>query len=216
MTSGTYGLEDDGLQFLRELGINGLLVTLFSLNPAIHDRITGLPGSWEILWRVLQHGQALGLPLVLNCIAMRPNRPGVKELHAYAGEHGIPLRLDVKLMPRWDSSFHVAELQLDEQEQVELFRELGEEESAEPHSTTSDLPPGGCGAGWDRCYITPQGEVWPCNEVQHPCGNLRGEQSFATLWQKSATLCRMRQLLSTPQEAMVRLCDIVPRGQMAP
>lgn len=41
---------------------------------------------------MLHQGQALGLPMVLNYIAMRPNRPGIKEVHAFAGSQGIPLR----------------------------------------------------------------------------------------------------------------------------
>ena len=195
MTSGTCGLKEDRLRFLRELGLNGLVMTLFSLNPVIHDRITQFPGSWEILWRVLQRGQALGLPIVLNCIAMRPNRPGIKEVHAFAGSQGIPLRLNVKLDGRWDGSLLPDGLELPEEERIEVFEELGEEETIELDCTPSDLPPGGCGAGWDHVLYHPTRgtlalygcpislrQFTPGGIFCHPVAGIRGlSQSAAAL-----------------------------------
>ena len=97
MTSGTLGVTRDTLRFLAELGLNGLLMTLFSLDPAVHDYLTGIPGSWARLWTTIREAKAAGVPVVLNCIAMRPNASQVEAVRDFAAGEGIPLRLDANV-----------------------------------------------------------------------------------------------------------------------
>jgi len=42
MTSGTLGVSRDILRFLAELGLNGLLMTMFSVDPTVHDHLGDL------------------------------------------------------------------------------------------------------------------------------------------------------------------------------
>jgi radical SAM protein with 4Fe4S-binding SPASM domain len=50
-----------------------------------------------------------------------------------------------------------------------------------------------CRAGQQSVSISPYGEVWPCNALPLPCGNLR-EQSFASIWSGSTDLAEVRDL----------------------
>jgi radical SAM protein with 4Fe4S-binding SPASM domain len=50
-----------------------------------------------------------------------------------------------------------------------------------------------CRAGQQSLSISPTGDVWPCNALPVPCGNLR-QQSFADIWWGSTELAEVRDL----------------------
>jgi MoaA/NifB/PqqE/SkfB family radical SAM enzyme len=211
MTSGTYGLQERELDFLKDLGLNGLLMTLFSLDQEVHDRITGMAGSWSILQQTIETGKALGLPLVLNCTALGINYSGIPKLKDYALAEGIPVRLDVNLSPRWNGRPHPAGLALTPEQQQYLIEEVGvnhednKEWAAHPEPGKPSYP--GCGAGENLCYITPQGEIWPCMEVPWPVGRCQEREEFSCLWEHSTILQEVRRQLGQLDESHPRLCD---------
>jgi MoaA/NifB/PqqE/SkfB family radical SAM enzyme len=194
MTTGTVGINRDILRFLGELGLNGLVFTLFSLNPAVHDGLTGIPGSWAILQNTIREARAAGLAVVFNCIAMRPNAGDVKAIKDFALQAGIPLRLDARLSPRWDGAPHPPGLALDPEEQDNFYQEVGlkSDETREPATIAWDPEVRGCGAGEGRGYITPWGDLYPCIEVPVACGRLLDQSSFRDLWETSPRLREVR------------------------
>jgi MoaA/NifB/PqqE/SkfB family radical SAM enzyme len=195
------------------LGLNGLLLTLFSLDPTVHDHLTGTPGSWARLWGTIREAKAAGAPVVLNCIAMRPNAGQVKAVRDFAGKEGIPLRLDTELSPRWDGVPHAPDLTLDPEEQENLYREvgLGQEpgHSRERATTAWNLDARRCGAGENSGYITPSGELWPCIEIPWSCGRLQGEAEFPSLWKQAAPLRKVREMQAKGELMDTRLCDAI-------
>lgn len=53
LTNGTLISEDD-IDIFRNIGISALQVPLLSSDPAVHDYLTGLPGSWEKACRTIR------------------------------------------------------------------------------------------------------------------------------------------------------------------
>ncbi len=208
MTTGTLGVNRDTLRFLQELGLNGLLLTLFSLNPAVHDHLTGMPGSWAVLQDTIREARAAGLLVVFNCVAMRPNVGEVKAIKNFAQQEGIPVRLDAKLTPRWDGAPHRPGLALTPEEQKNLYKEVDLKSNEPRERVTTGWGPDvrGCGAGEYLGYITPSGDLWPCIEIPMVCGRLLEKSSFRELWETSPRLQEVREV----QERLVddqRLCD---------
>ena len=212
MTTGTL-IDRDGLKFLKDLGLHGLLVTLFGLHAPVHDGITGVNGSWEKVMQTVRMGKELGVPMVLNCIAFPINASELRPIRQFARQADIPLRLDYLLMPRWDGQPHASDLVLTPQEKSRILEELEEEGEQTTDPTDgcahSDLPKGGCGAGWRFCYITPIGEVWPCIDIPVPCGRLtgNGEQLFEAIWRDSPVLKKLRPIMTAPKEQGM-LCKV--------
>ncbi len=210
MTSGSQGLDQEGLRFLKDLGLQGLLVTVFALKALVHDGITGLNGSWERLMQTLRRGKEMGLPMVINCIAFPLNSGELRPLKQWARQEGIPLRMDYVLMPRWDGQPHNPELVLTSQERVRILDQLEESEEAgdqNPGCAFWEPPLGGCGAGWRSCYIPPKGEVWPCIDIPVSCGQLNGKQNFAEIWRESPVFQKLRPVMDKPKEEAM-LCRV--------
>lgn len=207
MTSGSRGLDQEGLRFLKDLGLHGLIVTVFALKASVHDGITGLNGSWERVMQTLRRGKELGLTMVMNCIAFPLNSGELRPLKQWARQEGIPLRLDTVLNPRWDGQPHKPGLVLTPQERTRILDLVEEAEDQSPSCELLEMYVGGCGAGWQLCYITPTGEVRPCLEIPVSCGQLNGKQNFAEMWHESPVFQKLRPVMAAPQEE-VMLCKV--------
>jgi MoaA/NifB/PqqE/SkfB family radical SAM enzyme len=205
-SSGTWKLGDEQLKSLAELGLEALLVSVYSLDSEVHDQITGIPGSSALLWRTVERGLSAGLQVVFNCVVMEANYSGVSDLIDYAGERGIPLRVDDLIKPRWDKQPHQAGLALDGPAHEQLTRIVYGPEQ-EPPGQAPDLE-WRCCAGMYHAYISPRGEVWPCIDLPIPCGNLRDGESFESLWQDARMMHEVRAWQSDMAGKRERLCDL--------
>jgi len=214
ITSGTLGLDADKIRHLAELGIEALMLSVYSLEPTVHDGITARPGSWERLWQTINACRSRGLVVVFNCFALSLNYPGIIALKQFADQEGIPFRLDGTLTPRWDGRPHAPGLALSREVMTRLYQEAGWDEEKGRRQGCPSVPPelefSDCGAASNTCYLTPQGEIRPCIEVSYHCGHLDQGVEFNTLWEDSPGFQEVRKLQKQcpPEE---RFCDFVQR-----
>jgi AdoMet-dependent heme synthase len=210
MTSGSLGPDTEGVAALRDIGIEAVFVSLYSPEPSVHDRFTGVPGSWSKTWRTIQECRARGILVVVNCSATTANFSKIAALKHLTEQEGIPLRLDPRLSARWDASPHPANLILPPEKVEQIYAEWDPQEREKGGLT---VPPehdyNGCGAGLSVGYLSPQGEVWPCIELPYVCGRLDQRQDFAAIWEDSAVLRRMRELQRGFVPPEVRPCDFL-------
>jgi AdoMet-dependent heme synthase len=212
MTSGAWMVEADLVRPFRELGVLGIYVSLYSMDETVHDGITRTPGSWAAAMRTLETCRTLELPVALNCMVMGPNYHGIMELCEFASRERLPLRWSPELGPRWDGRAHPPGLGLDSEQKALLDRELLDtaiiEKTRENLGHSPDFDRIGCAAGYGFGYITPQGEVWPCLDVNWKCGSLAGPEDFRCLWRDSAALREVRRIQQSLDASKERLCDI--------
>jgi MoaA/NifB/PqqE/SkfB family radical SAM enzyme len=213
MTSGINGPDRGQMSALADLGLEGLYLSLYSLEAAVNDRVTGLPGSWEKAWRTLQACRNQKVPLIINCTALTLNFLKVAELKRFADQEGFRFRLSDQLIPRLDGLPHPPGLILGPGERRQLAKKMGTPE-ADLRPEPIGLPEGTqrktrttCRAGFSFGYISPRGMLQPCLEVPWVCGQLPGEASLADIWQKSATLGRWRHMVNQLGTGEVRACD---------
>jgi MoaA/NifB/PqqE/SkfB family radical SAM enzyme len=210
MSSGTMGLEDKQIEALAELGVAHLIFSMYSMDPAVHDRITGVPGSCAKLIRSIEACRARDLQVVLNCLVFSLNRGDIMALKNFSDRHNLSLRLSYDLSPRWDGRSNPAEeLALGEEEARRFMNSLGlgqPQGPTEKVTTPLEVENQGCGAGSILCYIDPGGEVWPCVEVPLACGSLGQDPDFPSIWEGSPALHWVRQAKTGPAAEM-RFCD---------
>jgi MoaA/NifB/PqqE/SkfB family radical SAM enzyme len=218
MTSGSRKLDKRQLRSLKDSGVQAILVSLHSLEPELHDRITGVTGSWMQVRRTMEACQALGVMVVLNTFALSINYRSIPALKTYAAQEDIPLRLDDNLSPRWDGRLHPDGLGLNLSQRQWLYKEVGGENGngKKEAATVPPGPQGGCSAGASRAYLNPRGEVWPCLELPWPCGRLTQGTKFSKLWQESPILNWLRPLLSRDQEVDEPFCVYLRKKRIRP
>lgn len=208
-TSGTFGLSNGQIQNLAELGIEALYVSLYHLEAPVHDEITGMAGSWKRLWKTIERCQAHSLNVVFNCCVMSNNFLGVPKLKKFAEQKNITLRLDDQLTPVWDGSPHTTAVALSTEDKRWLYHELGEpfpeEACREPLTVPANFEDKACDVGFFKCYITPQGVLWPCMELPWSCGSIIDED-FTKIWVDSSTLNMVRKIQEENKPFEAPLC----------
>ena len=204
---GTNGVlvTDAVVEKMIECGVQGVAISIDSLDPDKHDRFRGGPDAWEYSVRALDVCRAHGLQVLVQTTVMDMNYSEIPQMLAFAREKGAwshnlyflvqtgrgqqmndlsAERTDAMLsnLVDWQDQYRPM---LVRSKCAPQFKQIAYEKGA------SGLESGGCMAGTQYCRITPQGDVTPCPYMTLVAGNVR-EQSFGEIWRTSALLQELR------------------------
>jgi AdoMet-dependent heme synthase len=205
-TTGTYGLESEQIRALADVGIERVLVSVYSLNDHVHDTITGRPGSLARAMATIRGCKDAGILVGMNCLVFGLNYEHFKEVITLGLEEGIGLRIDERLTPRWDGQPYPENFILDATSLHAVMDYIREADVREPASV-SHPDKYACIAGVSGCYISPQGVVRPCIDTPWICGDLARGDEFHQVWSDSAMLHHIRQVQEEFASTEKRLCD---------
>jgi len=222
------GLSYERACRLKALGVETVQLSLDSTDPAILDRMVGLPGYHRRAFRVLANLQRAELKVRVNTVLTPFNVGTAGGLIDYLGELGNVVRLSFS--PYGRSLFcHQDELFVSEQDLDRVNRQIAERFARYPHMPISLGGAGPapeiedeeerrlnwerrafCTANRDGFVILPEGQVTVCEELyDHPeflIGDLK-TQSVMEMWNSPAA----RALLYPDQAAVpdgpCRTCD---------
>jgi radical SAM protein with 4Fe4S-binding SPASM domain len=209
-------LIDDSVALrLRDNGVVIAAVSLDGLAAETHDRIRGLPGSFDKAVKGIRALNKAGILLHINITAMEYNVTQIDSLIALVDELKTGILLIYQLVPVGRGRV-IEGAVLDKAGNEWLINFMAEaqqrtnaimESVAGPQywpfllkksHITSGMPLRlaekvfhGCAAGRGFIYIKPNGEVWPCPFVEVSCGNVR-QSSFEEIWTGSEILNQLR------------------------
>jgi len=205
LTTGHH-VHDARADFLATLRPIQAELSLYAARHELHERITRSPGSWERTVAAARRLLARKIPVVLKAPVMEANVADVEELAALAQQMGAEYSFDPKITAMETGEQTPTALRMKAASLRTFYAGpmrsyLGETYApGTPGATAADggadmrpLHHTPCRAGQQSVSITPYGDVWPCNALPLPCGNLR-VQSFAEIWRGSAELEEVRDL----------------------
>ncbi len=204
---GTNGvlIDDRVVAKMQECGVQGVGISIDSIDPEKHDSFRGGPGSWKHSVRALEICKAAGLEVLVQTTVMDENRDEIPRLIDFARDKGA-WSFNLYFLVQTGRGQQMNDLSADSTE--ELLTELVDvQESYRPMLVRSKCAPqfkriayergrgglesGGCMAGTQYCRITPSGDVTPCPYMTVSAGNVR-EQSFTEIWTGSPVLTALR------------------------
>lgn len=181
-------------------------VSLYSMNPKIHDGITQREGSWDKTKSAIERLHAADVPMRISCPTMRQNFDGYIEVLKYAEELHISAQTDFIMMAKANHDMS----NLDNRLSLEQTRTLLEmvvndnlqteseyfdpkhKENLKSAEDRSEEPL--CGAGVDKLCLNANGNYYPCSGFQdYPVGNCF-KQSLRDVWENSPQLKYVRGL----------------------
>ncbi|MFB3816106.1 MAG: radical SAM protein [Candidatus Methylomirabilales bacterium] len=191
-------------------------LSLYAADPAVHDAITGVPGSFHRLIQAVRRLKAHGLRTCLKTVIMKPNAADLERTHRLGRDLDVFTHTySCELSPRVTGHAGIpAQYQLDEAEMYEYLAspvwsrwltpvpEQSPEEAALAHPA--------CAPGVNGCCVDPYGTVFPCLALRVPMGNIR-ETPFRTLWTSPPP--RIQEFLALKTYADLpecRACDLTP------
>lgn len=204
---GTNGVlvTDRVAQKMIECGVQGVAISIDSLDPKKHNSFRGGPNAWELSVRALDICRANGLQVLVQTTVMAMNYDEISELIKFTREKGawsFNLYFLVQTgrgQEMNDLSPELTETMLsylvDEQDR---HRPMLVRSKCAPHfkriayeKGLGGLESGGCMAGTAYCRITPQGDVTPCPYMTVVAGNVRAK-SFREIWETAPILQQLR------------------------
>ena len=195
-------LQPEMLQQLKDAGLFGLMVSVHSPDPAVHDAFTGVPGSFDLACDTLRLCRRMNLVAAMNSVLSEEEirQGGVERLMSLAREldcdyvqliHPKPAGLwlgqeegmqqDPAVLHAIEQ-YHLCYNSRHFHDFPSLAAQVYEEKAANV----------GCSAGAvDRFYVNAFGEVQPCEFLNISFGNVNTEP-FETILQ------RMRSYFPVP------------------
>lgn len=188
LTNGTL-FDDDLVDRIAIHDPMSVEISLYAAHPDLHDRITGVPGSFEKSVAALRRCREHGLNIAVKTMLLRHNLDAFDALERLAIELGARFAFDYMLVPSDSGASRMAEHGLTDKDLDRFF-----DRRAKPTSESLIAPDPAaplCGAGCATVAVNPFGEVFPCLAIRESVGNLCME-SFSNIWH-SARLDKLRK-----------------------
>lgn len=181
-TNGTL-LDRDSVEKIKNVNPMGVEISMYSMSPEIHDRITGLPGSHALTAAAARECRQAGIPTVIKIVLMKYNAGEFPAVRDFALGLGAGCKFDFVLVPSDNGVPLMDRHGISEKRIEELVRELGD--PGRPPLPPPPLSSPLCGAGSSVLCVNPEGDVYPCLAIRSVAGNVR-ERLLPEIWNDSA------------------------------
>ncbi len=206
--SNLIALKDEQVSQLRDLNISLIQVSLYSMDPEIHDLITTVKGSFAKTKAAIEKLVAADVPVQISCPVMKANRKGYRAVLEYANSLKIKAQTDFIMMA--EANFDTANLanRISIEETEELLRDIMDYDPVYKQEILTKRPISEeikfnlerykkqrlCGVGYDNCCITANGDVYPCAGWQGMVlGNVY-KQPLQEIWENSEKVKELRKI----------------------
>jgi radical SAM protein with 4Fe4S-binding SPASM domain len=189
-------ITDERARRLRELGVRQVDVSIYSVEPGLHDAVTKIPGSLERSLAGIERLRAARVGVKINCPLMAATVGGYRDVRALAERLGVACGIDPMITARNDGDLTTVRLRIG---RAAVKRVLGDAAlNTDPLPTVvpdvrPDLDEVACGAGHNACYVSAYGDVMPCVALPLACGNVR-ETPFAEIWANARAMREVRAI----------------------
>lgn len=207
LLSNLIALDDSLIPVLREANVSLVQVSLYSMNPDIHDTITTVKGSWQKTKDAIEKLIAADIPIQISCPLMKANKDGYVKVLEYARRLKVKCQTDYILMARSDLDTSNLANRLSVEECRGVIRDIVCNDIDYKEKTLTKIPLSEkmlydknfckrpvCGVGFDNCCITVNGDVYPCAGWQgYILGNVY-KQSLRDIWNNSERVKFLRSI----------------------
>ncbi len=166
---------------LKELGVRIVTISLDSSDPEVHDHSRRHPGCYRKVFEAVANAKAAGLEIFICTILTPENLKNgdIYQMVNLAAEKGVTLTVNVSCaMGGWTKCHGVL---LSDEELVRYDQIV-----SSPHvrwEGGSNYMKEGCPAGVEKIYISPYGDVMPCNFTHISFGNV-AEEGLPVIWNR--------------------------------
>ncbi len=204
--SNLIALRDEQIPFLKQANIAHIQTSLYSMDAAIHDKITSIKGSWGKTKKAIEKLVDANIPVQISCPLMNANKDGFVDVLKYAESLHTIATTDYILMAEanWDTDNLAHRLSVNDVEKAmrsvleyklqkgELFQNSGLSKDINDNEIIKSHP--ACGAGLSSLCILSSGDVCACPGWNGlVCGNIQ-KQPLKKIWETSEQLNKIRKI----------------------
>ncbi|QWV94653.1 radical SAM protein [Geomonas oryzisoli] len=195
-------LTDEIVEEMKSNSLLGVQVSLYSMDPEIHDAITQTKGSLDLTINAILRLKENDIPLQISCPIIEENKNSYKDVLKWAKEHNFHVTYDYVLIAGCDNTTDNlrSRLSFNDIEQVingkiadePGYLELLEKEAEDKKNITpNDIV---CSVCHSSICISDNGNVYPCAGWQgYVVGNV-DKESLKDIWNNSRNVQYLRGL----------------------
>ncbi|MFZ4857692.1 MAG: radical SAM/SPASM domain-containing protein [Desulfuromonadaceae bacterium] len=196
-------IDDQIVSLLKDINVNMVQVSVYSMNPIEHDAITKLPGSHQRTLSAIEKLLNADIPIQISCPVMKGNRQAYKNVLTWAYGKKIRAQTDFIMMAMADGDTSNLAHRISIPETEELLKDIIEVD--DNYRQTLDLPPKTldlekyarqpvCGVAVDNICVAADGNVYPCSGWQgYQVGDVK-KQRISDIWENSEKLKYLRTI----------------------
>lgn len=200
-------------QRLKEDGLKNATISLYSLDPLVHDVMTRVRGSHEKTMRAIEFCREAGIQVSINSLLSKQNITGIFALEDWALEKDLALKVDPMITPKLNGDMEPTKYRASEEQLRWYYQEkIKKWPNGKPRASGETAENYTCNAGKGKCAINAYGDLFPCIEIRDSLGNLL-QKPFAELWHgekvKPWRDMKWKDVKSADQD-MISFCDHCP------
>jgi MoaA/NifB/PqqE/SkfB family radical SAM enzyme len=190
-TTGTL-LTPQSARALAALHPLSVEISVYSVRPEVHDRVTNIPGSHARSLAALRLLREAGVTILIKSPLMSITSGEYRDLLGLAESLGAGCGFDPMLVPRRDGDRTPLALGAKREDLRAFFSDpVLAREWAQPVPCVPERGEELCGSARRTCMISPYGDVFACAVHPLPAGTLR-ERSFDEIWHHAPLLRAIR------------------------
>lgn len=184
ITNGLLINEEAGKR-LADVGFADITISLYSLDPAIHDKMTKVYGSCVRSMKAIEICQRNNIRVSVNCLLTEANIEGYFDLKKWCDDRNIWLRFDPIITPKNNGDQAPTKYRARPDQIYSFYKKLAapnEVTKVESESVSEDMSEHHtCNAGKGKCAVTAYGELLTCIDIRDSLGNLTTSK-FSDIW----------------------------------
>lgn len=215
MTNGTL-IDSDTIEFLSMENLSFIQISLYSMDPTIHDTITGIRGSWNLTKLCIDKILRAGISLTIACPVLKENLDSFEKVGEFCKANGIRWGNDLDIYAKTDFSRDNLQHRLEACEivkAVSIISKLRRNQLDNKHNPPNPDSPV-CSMGIQQLSISYDGNVYPCPCFQLAVGNVYN-MSISQIWNTSESLKRI-QCISYKDYPSCITCDYTAFCKLCP
>ncbi len=176
-------MTDEQFDELKELHLNSLSFSLYGGTAAVHDAITGVPGSFERTVRAAMMTRCSGMDTYIKTVVMQENLDDLENLFRLGKRLNITINASYEITDTHagqSAEKHRLKHTKDYRKAMEIQRRY-QPEPPHPYKKRKPQDPV-CSAGRCSLAVNPYGDVTACISLPTVLGSIR-EQSIREIWE---------------------------------
>lgn len=217
LSNGTL-FTDSLIDALKQMDLSLIQISLYSMDPAIHDRITGVAGSWLKTKHSIDTLVNNDCHVEIACPIIRENADSFHGVTEYANTIGVGVNNDLGIMAKDDFSTDNLEHRVDADKIHDILAwKKRFEMSTEMDVQTSRkfrMNEPVCGMGLSLICLSSNGDYYPCPGFRMRLGSIH-ENTLRDAWDNSASINSLREVTNASFEKCMKCesldyCTICP------
>ena len=171
-------IKQEHIDVLKKSYIYLIQVSLYSLIPEVHDKITGLKGSFNKTFNNIKLCIENDIPIQINCPVLSINKNDYQAVQEWGFQQGIKVNVDFNILAQTDNKKTNLNYILNQQEIKDTYKFFIKDNNIDLKSffnfnNNVNFNEPTCEAAKDELFITATGTVKPCSVWAKEIGDLK-------------------------------------------